>query len=70
VVRGNGDIVAGLDEFVLGEPDGVLLDNFLGEGLRDARGCFEGREDGIGGGIGGELRVEDFGARAGGCAGE
>lgn len=59
VVRGDGHVVAGLDEFALGEADGVFLHDFLGERLGEARGGAEGGEDGAVEGVF-ELGVEGF----------
>jgi hypothetical protein len=38
LLRGEGDIVAGLDELVSGKTETVTLDNLLGQGLRDGDG--------------------------------
>jgi hypothetical protein len=38
LLRGEGDIVAGLDELVFGKTETVTLDNLLGQGLRDGDG--------------------------------
>ena len=59
MVGGDCNVVAGLDEFVLWKADGVFLDDLFGEGLGDARGGFEGGEDGAGGGVF-ELGSEDI----------
>lgn len=47
-VGGDGDIVAGLDKLVLGEADGVLLHNLLGESLGNGLGGLKRREKGGG----------------------
>ena len=54
-----GDIVARLDAFVFGETERVMLDDFLGQGLRRWRGGSEGGEEGGGRGVG-ELGVENI----------
>lgn len=53
VVRLEGDIVARLDVFVLGQAGAVALDNLFGEGLGDGQGFGGTREE-----VGGDGRLE------------
>ena len=56
VVRGECDIVAGLDRFTRGEADRVSLDDLFGEGLGIGRGGGVLRGEGSGG-IEGALKL-------------
>ena len=50
-VRPQGDVVARLDKLAIWETNSVLLDDFLGQRLRDWESSFEGIEDGGSSGI-------------------
>lgn len=51
LVRLQGDIVARLDKLAIWETNSVLLDDFLGQRLRDWGGSLEGVEEGDSRGI-------------------
>ena len=51
LVRPQGDIVARLDKLAIWETNSVLLDDFLGQRLRDWGRSLEGIEDGGNSGI-------------------
>ena len=51
LVRPQGDIVARLDKLAIWKANSVLLDDFLGQRLRDWGRSLEGIEDGGSGGI-------------------
>jgi len=51
LVRPQGDIVARLDKLAIWETNSVLLDDFLGQRLRDRGRSLDGIEDGGSSGI-------------------